>query len=280
MSRKFISITWRILSDVRPRNPLINNFRILTSKFYNLNGLLSTNNIIVTVQPLSHSFFTSQRILLASKKKAGGKSGKKSKNYVQVEDEEVEEVINIKNRDFDFNKVETKVNAVIENLKKEYGSIRIGRANPAILDSVIVPFKGNSAPLKDIAQVIVKDPQTLIVHVHEEELIKAVDKSIRVANLNLNPMIEGKHIKVPIPKITTEYREKMTKFAAKLAESAKIKIRLVRQDGMKDLKHDCKNGLSSDESKKLNKNLESLIEKFVIDVDEILKVKTKEISGV
>ncbi|CAG8435943.1 9370_t:CDS:2 [Funneliformis caledonium] len=279
MSRKFISITWRILSNVRPRNSLIPNCRILTSKFYNLNGLL-TNNITVTVQPLSHSFFTSQRILQSSKKKVGGKGGKKGKNYVKDEDEEVEEVINIKNRDFDLNKVETKVNAVIEKLKKEYSSIRIGRANPAILDPVIVPFKGNSAPLKDIAQVIVKDPQTLIVHVHEEELIKAVDKSIRGSNLNLNPMIEGKHIKVPIPKITTEYREKMTKVASKLAENAKIKIRLVRQDGMKDLKHDSKNGLSSDESRILNKKLESLIEKFVSDIDEILKVKAKELSGV
>jgi len=144
---------------------------------------------------------------------------------------------------------------------------------------VTVPFKDSSAPLKDIAQIIVKDPQTLLVHVHEEELLKAVDKAIRGSNLNLNSMVEGNSIKVPIPKITTEYRENMTKAASKIAENAKIKIRLVRQDGMKDLKKDCMNRLPRDEAITLDKKLQSLIEKSVKDVDEILKVKTKEISG-
>ncbi|RIA85864.1 ribosome recycling factor domain-containing protein [Glomus cerebriforme] len=184
--------------------------------------------------------------------------------------------MNEKKRNFDLNKVESKVNVVIEKLKKEYSFMRIGRANPALLDPVTVPFKDKSAPLKDIAQIIVKDPQTLLVHVHEEELLKAVDKAIRGANLNLNSMIEGKSVKVPIPKITTEYRENMTKVASKIAENAKIKIRLVRQDSMKDLKKD---RLPRDEEILLNKKLQSLIEKSVNVIDEILKVKTKEISG-
>src|SRR5205823_2893240 len=114
----------------------------------------------------------------------------------EVEEEE-EEIINKseKKRNFNLNKVEAKVNVVIEKLKKEYNFMRIGRANPglkfffylsrfvqifihltlymfflAILDPVTVPFKDSSAPLKDIAQIIVKDPQTLLVHVHEEEV--------------------------------------------------------------------------------------------------------------
>jgi len=90
-------------------------------------------------------------------------------------------------------------------------------------------------------------------------------------------MVEGgKTVKVPIPKITTEFREKMTKVASKIAENAKVKIRLVRQDGIKDLKNGRR---PSDETRILDKKLQFLIEKSVKEVDEILKVKTKEISG-
>ncbi|CAB4495125.1 ribosome recycling factor [Rhizophagus irregularis] len=277
LSKKFIFT----LYNVRPKNPLLYRYGTLSSKPYISNGLL-TKHVTVTLQ-LYQNFFTSQRLLLASKKKPGWKEdSKKGKSYTKDKIEEEEEKnINIseKERNFDLSKVEAKANIVTEKLKKDYSSMRIGRANPAILDPVSVPFKDSSTPLKDIAQIIVKDPQTLLVHVHEEELLKAVDKAIRSANLNLNSVIEGKSIKVPIPKITTEYREKMTKVASKIAESAKIKIRRIREDGMKDLKKDCANRLPRDEAIILTKKLQSLIEKSVKDVDEILKVKSKEISG-
>ena len=123
--RKIILCTWCI---VRPRNPLIyNNDGILSSKPHNLNDLL-TNNIIRIERPLSRNFFTSQQLLLASKRKANEKGSKKGKNYVK--DEEEEEEVNIRERKFDLNKVETKINVIIERLKKEYGSMRIGHANP------------------------------------------------------------------------------------------------------------------------------------------------------
>ncbi|CAG8446326.1 5861_t:CDS:2 [Diversispora eburnea] len=173
--------------------------------------------------------------------------------------------------------IESKANTIIEKLKKEYSTMRIGRANPAILDSVVVPYGGGSAPLKDLAQIVVKDPQTLLVRVHEEEILQAVDKAIRSANLNLNPMIDNKGLKVPIPKITTEYRENMVKTASKMAENAKIKIRLVRQDGLKELKK-IKTGISADEIKGLEKKFQLVIDKSVKDIDEILKAKSKEIT--
>ncbi|GBC04222.1 hypothetical protein RclHR1_05580007 [Rhizophagus clarus] len=278
LSKKFIVYTW---CNVRPKKPLLYNYGTLSLKPFIFNGHF-TKQVTVTIQ-LYQSFFTNQRLLLASKKKTAWKEdSKKGKSYAKDKADEWEEEdinINEKKRNFNLKKVEDKINVVFERLKKEYSSMRIGRANPAILDPVSVPFKNSSAPLKDIAQIIVKDPQTLLVHVHEEELLKAVDKAIRSANLNLNSIIEGKSIKVPIPKITTEYRENMTKVVSKIAENAKIKIRLIRQDGMKDLKKDCANRLPRDDEIILDKKLQSLIEKSVKDIDEILKVKTKEISG-
>ncbi|KAF0521037.1 ribosome recycling factor [Gigaspora margarita] len=228
----------------------------------------------------SDSSFTGQRRLLASKKKAGEKSGgKRSKVAFKEENDVEDEEGNASNRTFDLTNITTKMNTILGRLKKEYGTMRIGQANPAILDSVMVPYENGSAPLRDLTQIIVKDPQTLLVHVHDEEMLKTVDKAIRSANLNLNPMIDGKGLKVPIPKITTEFREKMIKVASKIAENTKIKLRLARQDGLKDLKKDSKNGLPSDETKLLEKQLQLLIDKYVKDVDDSFKAKSKEISG-
>ncbi|CAG8610512.1 4747_t:CDS:2, partial [Dentiscutata heterogama] len=198
--------------------------------------------------------FTGQRRLLVSKKKAGGKSGSKKGKVVFKEEDNIEDEEEDANKStFDLTNITTKMNTILGRLKKEYGTMRIGQANPAILDSVMVPHENGSAPLRDLTQIIVKDPQTLLVHVHDEEMLKTVDKAIRNANLNLNPMIDGKGLKVPIPKITTEFREKMIKVASKIAENTKIKLRLARQDGLKDLKKDSKNGLPSDEAKLLEK---------------------------
>ncbi|CAG8530462.1 9257_t:CDS:2 [Acaulospora morrowiae] len=147
----------------------------------------------------------------------------------------------------------------------------------AILEMVNVPCKDGSAPLKDLAQVVVKDPQTLLVHVHDEEMLKAVDKAIRIANLNLNPMVHEKGLSVTFPKVTTEYREKLVKAVSEISERTKIKVRLVRQDGLKSLKKDMKIRLSNDELKASEKKLQLLIDNSIKDIDEISKAKSKEI---
>ncbi|CAG8814412.1 6665_t:CDS:2 [Racocetra persica] len=110
-------------------------------------------------------------------------------------------------------------------------------------------------------------------------MLKDVDKAIRCANLNLTPMIDGKGLKVPIPKVTTEFREKMIKIASKIAENTKTKLRLARQDGLKDLKKDSKSGLPNDEAKLLEKQLQLLVDKYAKEVDDFFKAKSKEISG-
>ncbi|CAJ0647993.1 24539_t:CDS:2 [Entrophospora sp. SA101] len=176
---------------------------------------------------------------------------------------------------FDMETIQKKTKSLIERLKVEFSRLRIGTANPAILDSITIPYEGRNTVLKDVAQIIIKDPKTLLVNILNE-----VDKAIRNANLNLNPIIETNNsIKVPIPKITTEYREDITKVASKIAENSKIKLRLIRQDGMKDLKKDSKKNISSDQIKLLEKSLQLFVDKSVKEIDDVLKAKTKEISG-
>ncbi|CAH1759181.1 10664_t:CDS:2 [Entrophospora sp. SA101] len=174
---------------------------------------------------------------------------------------------------FDMETIQKKTKSLIERLKVEFSRLRIGTANPAILDSITIPYEGRNTVLKDVAQIIIKDPKTLLI-------LNEVDKAIRNANLNLNPIIETNNsIKVPIPKITTEYREDITKVASKIAENSKIKLRLIRQDGMKDLKKDSKKNISSDQIKLLEKSLQLFVDKSVKEIDDVLKAKTKEISG-
>jgi len=116
----------------------------------------------------------------------------------------------------------------------------------------------------------------LLVNVHDPEVVTAVEKAIRVTDLGLNPIVDGKTLKVPIPKQTKEFRENMVKLASKAAEQTKTRIRAARQDGMHELKKD-KAGQSSDEIGKLGRKVQTLTDKYVKDVDDVLKSKTKEI---
>jgi len=171
------------------------------------------------------------------------------------------------------------MNQVSEWLKKDLSGIRIGRANPALLEGVSVSIEQSHVPLHHITQITVKDPQTLLVILHEPDYLQPVEKAIREAGLNLNPISDGKNLKVPIPKPTKEHRDNMVKIANKAAEQARTRIRSVRQDGMKDLKKDQKAGLSEDEVKKMEKQVQKYTDNHVKEIDDILKSKTKEITS-
>ncbi|ORX99260.1 putative ribosome recycling factor [Basidiobolus meristosporus CBS 931.73] len=155
--------------------------------------------------------------------------------------------------------------------------MRIGRANPAILDSVVVPVDEGTFPLNQLAQVVVKDPQNLIVNVYDSETLSAVDKAIRIAGLNLNPVIDNKIIRVPIPKLNKEFRENLIKMAGKTSEKAKMSVRNVRQDALKQVKKEKSNGASEDDIKKLEKKVQAIVDKVSKEIEDIHKAKSNEI---
>ncbi|KAI8140909.1 ribosome recycling factor domain-containing protein [Fennellomyces sp. T-0311] len=181
-------------------------------------------------------------------------------------------------RAFDEKKLQERMDSTISSLKENFKTLRVGRANPAILDSVRVRIDGSTFHLRDLAQVTIRDPQTLLVSVHDSEFRSAVDKSIRESGLNLNPVVDNEMIRVPVPKATKETRDKMTKLVSQMSEQMKSKIRNIRQDGMKQLKQDSKVA-STDEIKKLEKVVQTLTDKHNKDVDELIKAKIKEIQS-
>ncbi|KAI8071606.1 ribosome recycling factor domain-containing protein [Gongronella butleri] len=178
---------------------------------------------------------------------------------------------------FDEQALTNKFGSAVNAFKEQLGTLHIGRANPALLDPIRVPVEGTTFSLRDLAQVTIRDPQTLLVTVHDAEFQKAVDKSIREAGLNLNPVIESKNIRVPIPKPTKESREKLVKLVNGAAEQMKSRIRLVRQEGMKQLKMDAKTE-PKDSIKKQEKSVQTMTDKFNKEVDDMLKNKLKELQ--
>ncbi|KAK3840541.1 MAG: ribosome recycling factor domain-containing protein [Linnemannia elongata] len=225
----------------------------------------------------------------ASKKdaKKGGKSGKGGKKGGD-DDEEDDRKGKGKSSggsapsgemSFDLLDLEKKMGQCLERLKKDFMTMRAGTANPAILDPVSVKVENKMVPLRDLAQVSIKDAKTLMVNVNDVELTGAIEKAIREAGLNLNPIADNKAVRVPVPKPTKEFRESLTKLAAASTEKAKTIIRKLRQDGMKELKKDLKAGMSEDENYGLEKKAQTLHDKYIKDAEEALKVKTKEIMA-
>ncbi|KAG0170491.1 hypothetical protein DFQ30_002404 [Apophysomyces sp. BC1015] len=181
-------------------------------------------------------------------------------------------------KQFDSKQLDERMVNSINTLKEHLASMRVGRANPALLDTVRVRIENANYSLRDLAQVTIRDPQTLMVTVHDSDYLSAVDKGIREAGINLNPVIDNKIIRVPIPKPTKESRDKMAKLANQSGEQAKGKIRSLRQDGMKQLKHDAKLQ-SADENKKLEKAVQTMTDKYNKTIDELIKSKIKEIQS-
>ncbi|KAF9115165.1 hypothetical protein BGX27_008756 [Mortierella sp. AM989] len=228
----------------------------------------------------------------ASKKdsKKGGKGGKKNSNSDDDDDDDDSGSHKGKggksagassgsDMTYDPLDLEKKMGQCLERLKKDFTTMRAGTANPAILDPVMVKVGNKMVPMRDLAQVSIKDAKTLMVNVSDTELITTVEKAIREAGLNLNPIADNKAVKVPIPKPTKEFRESLTKLAAASAEKAKTIIRKLRQDGMKDLKKDLKSGMSADENFTLEKKAQTLHDKHIKDIEDALKAKTKEIMS-
>ena len=174
-----------------------------------------------------------------------------------------------------------KMDVSVEHAKKEFSGLRTGRATTALLENVVVEAYGAKMPLNQCASVSVPEPRLLSVSVWDKGLAKSVEKAIREANLGLNPMADGTLIRVPIPPLTTERRQELTKIAHKYAEAARVSIRNVRRDGNEALKKMEKDhAISQDDHKKYNDEVQKMTDQYVAKVDEALKHKETEINQV
>jgi ribosome recycling factor len=180
----------------------------------------------------------------------------------------------------DIAALQSRMNGALEALRKDYAGLRTGRASSSMLDPVMVDVYGAMMPLNQVGTVSVPEPRLLSVTVWDKSNVKAVEKAIRDANLGLNPQPDGNLVRVPIPELTTERRQEITKIAAKYAEQARVAVRNVRRDGMDGLKKAEKDGMSEDEVKGLSDKVQKITDEAIKKIDEALAAKEKDVMQV
>ena len=176
--------------------------------------------------------------------------------------------------------LEERSKKTIAILKEDLNTVRAGRANPALLDKVTVDYYGSPTPLKNLANISVPDPRTLLIAPFDPKSIGEIEKAINVANIGINPSNDGKAVRLVIPQVTEERRKELVKDVKKKGEQAKVAVRNIRRDGNDAWKKLKGTDVSEDEIKDLETQLQKITDKYVKEVDKAVEAKAKEVMTV
>lgn len=181
----------------------------------------------------------------------------------------------------DLNSLKLKMGNAILHHEKELSSIRTSRANTSMLENVYVDAYGTKTPINQLGNVSVPDASTITIQVWDHSLIKNIENSIIESKLGINPQTDGPLIRLPIPKLSEERRNELSKVASQYAENSKISIRNIRRDGMDELKLEEKEKkISQDEHKKQSLEIQKLTDSYIDSIDKITTSKKEEILKV
>ncbi len=182
--------------------------------------------------------------------------------------------------DLDTGDLTRRMDGAIASLRTEFASLRTGRASASMLEPVMVDAYGQSTPINQVGTVNVPEPRMVTINVWDKGLVGKVEKAIRESGLGINPQLNGTIIMLPIPELNEERRKELTKVASQYAESARVAIRNVRRDGMDKIKKAKADGLSEDDQKFWETEVQDLTDKYITNVDEALEHKQAEIMQV
>ena len=176
---------------------------------------------------------------------------------------------------------EAKMSKSLEHFASELAGIRTGRANPALIDKVMVPYYGTPTPLNQLAQISAPEARLLVVQVYDKTQIGAVEKALRTSEQGLNPASDGQVIRVPIPPLTEERRREFVKLVKQKAEEARVAMRNVRRDEIHRLDQMQKQGeIAEDDSKRGHARLQKITEAQIEKVDGLAGRKESEVMEV
>ncbi|WP_417258775.1 ribosome recycling factor [Celeribacter sp.] len=180
----------------------------------------------------------------------------------------------------DTDDLSRRMDGALANLRSEFASLRTGRASGSMLDPVLVDAYGQMTPINQVGTVNVPEPRMVTINVWDKGLVGKVEKAIRESGLGINPQLNGTIIMLPIPELNEERRRELTKVAGGYAEHARVAIRNVRQDGMQQIKKAKADGMSEDDQKLWEDEVQSLTNAHIKRVDEMLENKQEEIMQV
>ncbi len=180
-----------------------------------------------------------------------------------------------------FRSTEERMKKAIQSLRGEFATVRTGRASAALLDKINVDYYGVETPISQLASVSAPEPHLLVVQPWDKSIIIDVEKAIMKSNLGLNPSNEGTLIRIPIPSLTEERRKELVKVAKGMAEGSRVSVRNVRRDVNEQLKSmEKKSDISEDDFRRMQSEIQKLTDKYIAEIDEMLKRKEDEIMEV
>ncbi|MBA4489734.1 ribosome recycling factor [Paracoccus sp. S1E-3] len=182
--------------------------------------------------------------------------------------------------EIDTDDLERRMNGAMESLRHEFGSLRTGRASASMVEPIMVDAYGSPTPINQIGTVNVPEPRMVTINIWDKALVGKAEKAIRESGLGINPQLNGTIIMLPIPELNEERRRELTKVAAQYAEHARVAIRNVRRDGMDQVKKAKAAGMSEDDQKLWEDEVQSLTNRMIARVDEVLEAKQAEIMQV
>lgn len=167
----------------------------------------------------------------------------------------------------------------LEHLQHELSTIRTGRANPSVIEDISVSCYGGISPLQQLAAISAPEPRLLVVQPWDTSILKDIEKAISQSNLGVNPVVDGKIIRLPIPPMTEERRVDLLKVVNSKAEEARVRLRAAREEAMKELKNDEKSGAqSADAVAAAMKDVQQAVEAATKSIAQMVEQKTNEVT--
>ena len=180
----------------------------------------------------------------------------------------------------DTDDLQRRMDGALGALRTEFASLRTGRASASMLEPITVEAYGQRTPINQVGTVNVPEPRMVTINVWDKSMVNAVEKSIRESGLGINPQLNGTIIMLPIPELNEERRKELTRVAAQYAEHARVAVRNIRRDGMAQVKKAKSDGLSEDDQKFWEDEVQSLTDTMIKAVDTSLEKKQTEIMQV
>ena len=178
----------------------------------------------------------------------------------------------------DYIEFESKMKKTAEVLKTQLASVRAGRANAAVLDQITVDYYGVPTPIQQVASVSVPDPRSLLIQPWDASVLKGIEKAILASELGINPQNDGRAIRLVFPQLTEERRKELAKQVKKYGEEAKVAVRNIRRDAIDKFKKQQKaSGITEDDYKTIEKDIQKLTDDYIKEVEGIADKKEKEL---
>ncbi|MGI5925281.1 MAG: ribosome recycling factor [Lentisphaeria bacterium] len=178
---------------------------------------------------------------------------------------------------------DTKANMqrALELMQRDFGTVRTGKASPALAEGIMVEYYGTQTRLKDIASITAPEPRMLVIQPWDQGAVKSIEKAIQASDLGISPVSDGRIIRLPIPELSEERRKDMTKLVKKRAEECRIEVRNARRDANETIKKAQKaSDITEDDQKVMTDEIQKLTDKMIEEVNKLLEAKEAELMAV